>query len=124
LTLACGAALLIQVGAACWIERSLARAADAACREAVLPRATLASAEEAARRDLGLRSTLARRARLTAEIHRNSGAAGGDLDLRSGDAVTIRLSARVADVAPAWLVTCGGPFEGGFLVGSATRRRP
>jgi hypothetical protein len=123
LTLALAGLWLGHVGAVCSIECALSRAAEAACREAIAPRATLASAERAARRTLGEHSTLGRRARLTAEARRAT-ASDEELDLHSGDAVTIRLVARAEELLPKWLAAWWAPREGRLLVGSATRRQP
>jgi hypothetical protein len=116
--------LLAQIAWLVAAQWCLNRAAGAACREAALPRATLAAAERAGRTSLGEHTPLGRRAHLVAEIARRAGRPSGELDLCSGDAVTIRLSARAGSVMPAWLSRGGLPLDGVWLVGSATRRRP
>jgi hypothetical protein len=116
--------LLAQIAWLCAGERALNRAAQAACREATAPRATLATAERVARTALGERSPLGRRAQFVAEIRRPAEQPSGELDLRSGDAMTIRLSARGESIVPTWLSRWGLPLARFWVVGSATRKRP
>lgn len=116
--------LLVQIVWLAAIQWSLTLAARAACREAALPRASLASAERAARTALGQREPLARRAQLVAEVRRRDGRPSGELDLRPGDAVTIRVSARAAAAMPGWMGRWGLPLERLWLTGSATRHQP
>ncbi len=101
--------LVAQLAWICAGEWALRSAARAACREALLPRATFVSAENMARAALGPRSPLANHLRFNLEIHRSVGAPTGELDLQSGDRVTVRLSAPGA-LAPAWLCRWGLPI--------------